>query len=90
MTIYKYKLAPDNYNYIDVRLPSGSRILHCGYQPSTQYYQLWALVEPCNPVVTRRIYMVGTGEEVKGPTCRFINTDIRQDSHLVFHFFEEL
>lgn len=91
-TVHKYPLfAPANI--IDLALPVGAKILHCGYQAVTDTWSAWAEVDTkVEATSVRHIRMAGTGHPLGGRpmTLQFINTAISHDGQLVFHFYEIL
>jgi hypothetical protein len=103
MTIWKYyfdmktALAEDTPDRFTLRMPRGSKILHCalqGEQPT-----LWALVDSQAPDCIRRFAIYGTGAEISmnekntlplGPFLPlYLGTYQLFGGTFVWHLFEE-
>jgi hypothetical protein len=83
MVIYKYPLKVTDYQ--TVVMPGGATILAAQVQDGRLC--LWAMVDPHQPDVERRIRIVGTGNPFEdSDRCRYIGT--AQDGPLVWHVFE--
>lgn len=80
-TIYKYALSPDGR----IVLPIDAKILSIQSQNGEPV--LWALVDPSNNNVLRKLRVYGTGHTCGSLAEKFIATV--QLGELVFHFFEE-
>lgn len=84
-TIWKYRLrATDDQQ---IMMPAGAQILSVGVQQ--ERVQLWAMVDPMNPLAqNRRIVMVGTGHVVPPACGRFIGTVSLFEGALILHVFD--
>lgn len=89
MIIYKYPLIGRTLN---LPLPHGAQPL--SVQINQGQPQLWVLQDPqATPIVVRRFFIVGTGQDFPPGNCKHIDT-FQINNHewgtLVFHAFEEL
>jgi hypothetical protein len=82
MKVYKYWLTVGDQT---VTLPAGARILAVQLQHGEP--QLWALVDPSQPMETRRLAMIGTGHDAP-EKATYISTFQMNEGHLVVHVFE--
>jgi hypothetical protein len=84
MQIWKYELK---VGVNRVPMTPGAKILSAQMQHDK--IVLWALVVGGNQLITRVIYVVGTGEDLGWDPegWRYVNTV--QDGSLVWHVFEE-
>jgi hypothetical protein len=69
-TIWKFTLPIEDT--VDVKMPDFSKILSCGEQEGELV--IWAEVIPTRDIVSRRIYIRGTGHPLTGEEGRFIGT----------------
>jgi hypothetical protein len=86
MKIYKYTLETTDVQ--EIPMPEGAEILTVQMQFDEP--QLWALVNPDNPPVTRVIETIGTGNPIREAERNYIGTYQLQGGRLVFHVFEQL
>lgn len=84
MIIYKYTLSMEHQQ--DVEMPEGAQLLSVQVQNSA--VQLWALVDPTAPTVTRKIVLCATGEPIHVDLGQFISTFQLLGGSVVFHAFE--
>ena len=84
--VYKYAIPVGDFR--DVALPEGAEILTVQVQHDEP--QLWAVVDPEAPLVTRRFRLLGTGHSTDNDVGRhnYIGTYQLHDGGLVFHLFE--
>lgn len=79
-TIYKYALG------LGLRMPRGAQLLHLGEQHGDLY--VWAKVDIDQPIVWRKLEVVGTGwQEKDGGDGVHIGT-VQMHNGLVFHVFD--
>lgn len=86
MTIWKFPLRHENRQYIEV--PNGTVFLRCQYQRDE--LQLWGIVDEGAKIITRAVWIIGTGRPV--PThvpLTFIDTVQQPGYALVWHIFVE-
>lgn len=83
-TIYKYPLEITDYQ--DVTMPEGAQILCVKLQKGTLC--LWALVDPTEKLILRKIRIAGTGHPIQGNNIVYIGTFLMNNDSLVFHVFE--
>lgn len=85
--VYKYELLP---GAIRLDLPRGAELLHAGTQGHAAY--LWALVDPAEPKVTRRVFAQATGEPMPSLAgdADYVDTFTVDEGAgpLVFHVFD--
>ncbi|WP_037322845.1 DUF7352 domain-containing protein [Amycolatopsis thermoflava] len=68
-----------------IPMPRGAQILTVQMQDGQP--QLWALVDPAQPVERRRLFIVGTGQPMPTDAATYLAT--WQSGPFVFHLFEE-
>jgi hypothetical protein len=86
MIVYKYSIKPGTSA---LTLPSGAEILTVQVQRGEP--QLWALVDPDAPPVSRGLIVVGTGQQFSvDKPLKYIATFQLEQGALVFHAFEVL
>lgn len=86
VVIYKYALKIEDEQAVE--MPAGARILTVQMQHGQP--QLWALVEPGQPLQHRSIIVAGTGHPVHfSQDARHIGTFQMHEGALVFHVFED-
>jgi hypothetical protein len=83
-TIWKYTLEPKHIQ--DIEMPTGAKILTVAMQFDTMC--LWAMVDPSQPKMPRRIAVVETGYSVPTDGC-FLGTVQTHGGKCVFHIFAE-
>lgn len=81
--VFKYVIAVTDQQI--VMMPAGAQILTVKLQNGQLC--LWALVDPEMPEKPRRIYVHGTGHDVR-PDAKYIGTVMYAGDSLVFHVFE--
>lgn len=81
--IWKYAINPKT----KLEMPAGSRILTLHTQDNQP--QLWALVDPTAPLVTRVFHALPTGVKFDDGNLSYIGTVHINSGTLVFHIFEE-
>ena len=84
MTIWKYPLEITGSQ--EVVLPQGARILCVQVQHDVPC--LWALVNPDEPSIPRRIYIFGTGHVAPVSAEGYIGTFQTNEGQFVGHVFE--
>lgn len=85
--IYKYPLRITDGQ--SVRLPRGAQVLTA--QVQRDLLQLWALVDPSEPVDTVQLRIVGTGHAfLDADQWRYLSTVQVDGGVLVFHVFQEV
>lgn len=92
-TVWKFKLQLSDVQ--NVEMPTNAQILCVQVQPweGGEDVCLWALVDPEQPLTTRKILIVGTGhdrEDLAQPFLHYIGTFQVAGGRLVFHVFENL
>lgn len=86
LTIWKY---PVTYGHFSLGMPKGAQILTVQMQADTA--NIWALVDPTAPAVSRRFILYGTGHDVTDRPLKYIGTfQPMSNGELVFHLFEEV
>lgn len=96
-TIYKYPLKVTDFQ--EIELPEGAEILSVQTQilgsgkrlfvSDRQELCLWAMVDPDNPLVPRRIRIFGTGNPMEYEhELKFIGTCQMHNGALIWHVFE--
>lgn len=86
-TIWKFPLHI--VDTVEIQMPRGAEILSVATQFGTPC--IWATVDPAAPVVTRRLYVRGTGHALRaadGAGVRFVGTFFMHNGGLVFHLFD--
>jgi hypothetical protein len=86
--IHKYELTGSQ-----ILMPQFAELLHVGEQDGIAY--VWALVDPAQPMVLRRVSVVGTGHRILGMnndsedyiTDAYVGT-VQMQSGLVWHVFD--
>jgi hypothetical protein len=88
MTIWKFPVSITDH--FDLMMPVGSQILSVQTQ-GVQGPQLWALVDPDAPKVSRGFRVIGTGNPIddEPERLKFIDTFQLHNLGLVFHVFEK-
>jgi len=84
--IYKYPVRFDDT--FEVLMPRGAVVLSVATQDD--HPQMWARVDPAQPMLTRRFHLRGTGHPLTGEEGRFIGTFLMRSGALVFHLFEAI
>jgi hypothetical protein len=86
-TIWKYKLELTDVQ--NILMPESARILSVQFQ--RRELCLWALLDPEEPKMRRRIRIVGTGNPMPdhGSIWWFIGTVQQEEYGLVWHVFAE-
>lgn len=83
--IWKYLVEVADRFEID--MPDGARVL-C-VQVQHDHPQIWAMVDPGAPVITRRFRVVGTGHRIEEPIGQYVGTFQLYGGEFVGHLFEE-
>lgn len=83
--IWKYTLQGPRCT---VQMPAGARILDLQVQHNLP--QIWALVDPAAPTVSRTFQAVPTGGEFSEAGWSYVGTFQINGGSLVFHIFEAL
>ena len=88
LTVWKFALeaAPDVQ---EVEMPAGARLLSAGEQGSSLC--IWALVDPAQPLVIRRIRIAGTGHLLTGevdPGTAYVGRGTFAGGALQVHVFD--
>ena len=82
--VWKYDVEPDEF---ELMMPRGAKVLSVGVQQNR--VQMWALVDPDEPMVQHRFRLAGTGHQIKDPDeLRFVGTFQMHGGALVFHLFQ--
>lgn len=72
---------------VTIEMPQGARVLHVETQFDSA--QMWALVDPNQPLVQRRFKVVGTGHRHEDmDTWHYIGTFPMFGGGLMWHVFE--
>ena len=83
-TIWKFRLSPFRS---DVEMPSGASILDVREQGDDVC--LWALVDPSEPIETRKFSVYGTGHTLPPNAGTYVGTAHLGAGVFVFHVFED-
>jgi hypothetical protein len=83
VTIYKYPAPIDDE--FTVEMPRGAQVLSVAIQDGIPC--MWALVNPKEPLESRRFHWRGTGHPAN-LMGRFVGTVLMHGGALVFHLFE--
>lgn len=86
MTIWKYPV--EMAGLFTIAMPQGAHVLTVQTQGNAP--QLWALVDPKQPVEPRRFLMLGTGHDISYQPGRYIGTFQVDGGTFVFHVFESM
>lgn len=83
--VWKFELRP----FKPLLMPGFAKILSVGQQDGTPY--LWALVNPSEPLVERRVLVLGTGHDASevGYNREFLGTITGVEGGLVLHVWDE-
>lgn len=86
LKVFKYPIKPDDY--FEVSLPQGSQILTVDNQFENP--NIWALVDPEKPMVTRTFRLAGTGHPIDHTQgdLFYHGTIQLMGGALIFHLFE--
>jgi hypothetical protein len=84
-TIWKFPIG-DTQNQL-LLLPEDAELL-C-IKDIAETFMLYVLMDPDKKPVRRIIHCIGSGETISRSNLRYIETLVRREGHLVFHFFEE-
>lgn len=84
--IYKYPVHISDA--FSVPMPRGAVVLSVATQDDCP--QMWARVDPAQPMSPRRFHVAGTGHPLTGVEGRFIGTFLMRGGALVFHLFEAI
>jgi hypothetical protein len=85
-TIWKYDVQPDEFA---LEMPRGTHVI--GVQVQHGKPRMWALVDPSEPVETRRFLTAGTGHELdRAEELRHAGTFQMCGGDLVLHLFERV
>lgn len=87
--IWKFVLD-DLESPVAVKMPAGANILTCGM--SGRDYAVWAMIDTDQPIVDRRLHVVGTGWPLTTEIARmpYLGTIFVSSvfGNLVFHLFD--
>lgn len=83
--IWKYMV--EVADQFEIEMPEGARVL-C-VQVQHDHPQIWAMVDPDAPMVTRRFRVVGTGHGIEAPIGPYVGTFQLYGGSFVGHLFEE-
>ncbi len=72
----------------DMDMPEGAEVLTVQVQGASP--EMWALVHPDMPKVTRRFRLYGTGQPIEGRSGRYIGTFQMAGGAFIWHLFEEV
>lgn len=82
---YPFMIADE----VHVQMPKGARIVHVAQQPMQPGdLQLWAHVDRRQPLVTRRLYVYGTGHACPAQPGVFVGTVLFNGGALVWHVYD--
>lgn len=85
MKIFKYTVPLSDDDL--VQMPKGATII--SVQTQNGIPMMWALVDETQPLIQRRLYLRGTGHEMRDAVGKpFIGTFQIQGGVLVFHLFD--
>lgn len=86
-TIWKFPLFLDSQEMCSIEMPRDAEILTI--YPQNRHYILWALVNPTEPEVIRRNFIIkSTGWEFDDTDLKYIST--HQVGGFVWHIFEKV
>lgn len=83
-TIWKYQIRPDTKS---LPMPLGAKLLFVGIQGGE--VQLWAEVDPAQPMRARAIACYGTGHDMPDNPGSHVGTFMTHGGALVFHVYDE-
>jgi antitoxin component HigA of HigAB toxin-antitoxin module len=84
-TIWKFPITEIKEEQV-IKMPEGAEILTIQNQYGMAC--LWAKVNPSNPLVDRKIYVYGTGQNVPEQVKNYIATVQYLNGSLIYHYFE--
>jgi len=84
MKIFKYQVPIKDY--CEIQMPKNTQILT--FQSQYDIPCIWALVDPEQPIESRKFRIAGTGHEIKGKALEYIGTCQMMNGTLVWHLFE--
>ncbi len=82
--VFKYPVPTNDYFFLD--LPRGAEILTVQVQDSRP--QIWALVNPENPIESRNFHLAGTGDSINERNLIYIGTFQMSNGNNIWHLFE--
>lgn len=88
-TIWKFPIQVTNE--FQLEMPRNSYIIHIDVQRSSP--QLWAIVDPDNPIEQRKFYLIGTGALFSNDLWDksvYVGTFQLHSGDIVLHLFEIL
>lgn len=83
--IWKYALEPRERT--ELLIPKNARVL--SVQAQQGQVMIWALVDPSEPMETRRFVVVPTGQPFEESRLHYLGSVQLQDGRLVLHCFED-
>jgi hypothetical protein len=83
--IYRYELEITDRPKLD--LPAHAWILSAASSRNLDGIEIWILVDPTQPLETRELRVVGTGNPIVDDCGRFIGTVITHGGNFVWHVF---
>lgn len=84
MKIYKYQLELADTQLVE--MPANAKILSVQIQRTE--ICLWAMVNPSDGKISRRIFMAATGHEIRHETAFAPHIGTAQQGDFVWHFFD--
>jgi len=81
-------LGNKHRDFIHLRMPVGSRIIHFAEHKSTDTLCIWYECEDASEKILRRFWLVYTGEDYPGER-EAVGTVILDGGHLVVHLIEQ-
>lgn len=84
-TIWKYEVPISDL--FTLRMPQGAKLLDVQLQAGIP--QLWALVDPSAPVVSRGLRLHGTGHDIADSIGEHVGSFQLRNGQLVFHLFDQ-
>ena len=88
LTIHRYELRMMDSQLLN--MPRGALLLSVGVKGGDATESLWAAVDSEEPLVERRVFVVGTGHSMEAAAeAEFVGTAIDYLRGLVWHVFVE-
>ena len=87
--VYKYSLGGKPHDF-EIEMQEGAEILTVQVQKGTAC--IWALVDSDAPLITRRLFIIGTGRDasiLESVNAKYIGTFQLLNGDLIWHLFEE-
>lgn len=87
--IFKYSLPYGSVQNVMSDMPAGAKVLHVGIPPGSNKPQVWALVDPDQPLQASRLIFFGTGQPLPPDIDQYKFVGTFFDVPFVWHVFEK-